>query len=296
MKFDALDAGDFHTCGISGDKTYCWGHNEFGQLGEGTTTNRSTPVEVYGGYKFRLISASGATTNFANPGITCGITRTDVTMCWGITASPLGYNSIATPQVVAPGFRFKEISTGGLSVCGVTDQNAGYCWSQALPGTAPAVVAPSIAFATITSGEGHVCGADISGKAYCWGRNGTGEVGDGTMQNQRPSPTAIASNLNFRSFALGMFHSCGLVDGGQALCWGWNLDYQLGDGTIGDSATPHAVATTLRFTQLAAGSAHTCGITATGEAYCWGSNFDGELGMGFWTFDRSKPSRVLLGQ
>jgi len=295
LKFDAIEAGDFHTCGLSGETAYCWGNNDWGQLGEGTTSSHSTPVQVYGGYKFKQLSASGATTNFAYVGQTCGVTRDGATMCWGIAATPSSFVSTSTPRVIAPAFHFREITTGGMDVCGITDAQAGYCWQDRGAESTPIALTTAVLFATIVGGETHKCGVSTSGKGYCWGYNSVGQLGDGTFGGaERQAPVAIAPSLNLQSFALGMFHTCALTTSGEAYCWGWNLDGQLGNGDIHDRAAPGAVSTTIRFKQLAAGSAHTCGITETGEAYCWGSSTFGELGTGLIDFGRSKPSRVLL--
>jgi alpha-tubulin suppressor-like RCC1 family protein len=84
----------------------------------------------------------------------------------------------------------------------------------------------------------------------------------------------VDDDLTFTSLELGDRHSCGLVDGGKAYCWGR-------DGWSEQSVpSPQEVVSDIAFTQLAAGGAHTCGITSTGVAYCWGSNGDGALGIG----------------
>jgi len=76
--FVALTAGPdrAHTCGrVSSGVTYCWGLNDHGQLGDGTTINRSVPVPVQGGLAFTALAAGWAQT--------CGLTRTGATYCWG---------------------------------------------------------------------------------------------------------------------------------------------------------------------------------------------------------------------
>jgi hypothetical protein len=73
----ALAAGAVHTCAMFGDRSaYCWGQNLHGQLGDGTTQNRSTPVQVSGGLEFVSIFAAG--------GATCGFSRDGGEYCWGL--------------------------------------------------------------------------------------------------------------------------------------------------------------------------------------------------------------------
>ena len=71
-----VSAGGRHTCGITTDgETYCWGNNEFGQLGNNSTSNSATPVLVAGGLRFTSVSAGW--------GQTCGVTDSNEVYCWG---------------------------------------------------------------------------------------------------------------------------------------------------------------------------------------------------------------------
>ena len=76
VTFTTISAGIYHSCGLtSGGAAYCWGYNDFGRLGDGTTSNRTSPVAVAGGLVFRAISAKSYGT--------CGITTDGATYCWG---------------------------------------------------------------------------------------------------------------------------------------------------------------------------------------------------------------------
>jgi alpha-tubulin suppressor-like RCC1 family protein len=71
-----ITAGQSHTCGLTAAFTaYCWGDNTFGQLGDGTTTDRLTPTAVGGGLTFAYLKAGDLST--------CGVTTTGVGYCWG---------------------------------------------------------------------------------------------------------------------------------------------------------------------------------------------------------------------
>ncbi|MCH7475509.1 MAG: hypothetical protein IIA27_12650, partial [Gemmatimonadetes bacterium] len=76
----------------------------------------------------------------------------------------------------------------------------------------------------------------------------------------------------------GLAHSCGLTAAGQAFCWGWNRDGQLGDGGNASRSSPVSVQGGLTFESIAAGGGHTCGLVAGGAAYCWGQSAGGVLG------------------
>ena len=104
---------------------------------------------------------------------------------------------------------------------------------------------------------------------------------------------AVRNPLTFTTVSAGYFHSCGLLPGGAAWCWGENFG-KLGDGTEISSPVPVPVAGGLTFTSISAGRNHNCALTAAGAAYCWGLNGDGELGDGTG-IDRLAPTLVSGG-
>jgi alpha-tubulin suppressor-like RCC1 family protein len=135
LTFDSITAGFAHTCALtSAGEAFCWGDNAHGQLGDGTTTMRLTPVPVAGGLTFTSLSAG-----FYH---TCGITTTNAAYCWGrntpnsiqeTTGGQLGdgtTTSRALPTLVSGGFTFQSISAGEVSTCGVTTGGVAYCWGD----------------------------------------------------------------------------------------------------------------------------------------------------------------------
>lgn len=103
---------------------------------------------------------------------------------------------------------------------------------------------------------------------------------------------ALAPELSaaLRVVAVGAVHTCGVTATGEAFCWGWNRDGQLGDSTTRDTSVPVRVRGGIRFDSVAAGGAHTCGLATDGTAYCWGFNLSGQLG------DSGTPSRSVPGR
>jgi alpha-tubulin suppressor-like RCC1 family protein len=142
----------------------------------------------------------------------------------------------------------------------------------------------------VAAGSAHTCGIS-EGQILCWGGNNFGQLGDGTTQN-RVQPTPV-SGIPGRptQLAAGAVHTCALVQGGRAFCWGQNLQGQLGDGSTTNRPRPVPVAGGLSFTSIHAGGAQTCGYTASGAEYCWGLNQSGQLGDGT-RVSRSAPTRV----
>ena len=298
----AVSAGEGDSCGLTtGGNGYCWGDNFRGQLGDGTTTGRLTPVLVSGSLSFALLSALSDHT--------CGITTGGDTYCWGLNdQGQLGDGTTTdrvTPVLVSGGLSFASLSSGENHTCGLTTGGIAYCWGrndlgQLGDGTTterltPVLVSGGLSFASLNAGggQGHTCGLTTGGEAYCWGRNFDGQLGDGTTTN-RLAPVLVSSGQSFTALSAGGFHSCGVTTGGDAYCWGENFFGELGDGTTTDRLTPVLVSGSLSFASLSAGSSHSCGLTTGGNAYCWGRNTRGQLGDGTTT-GRLTPVLVTGG-
>lgn len=149
---------------------------------------------------------------------------------------------------------------------------------------------------SLAAGGDHTCGVTASGMAYCWGSGHYGELGDGESDggHRQNRPVPVEGEHRFAAVTAGGMHTCGLVEGGEAYCWGRAHAGQLGTGSVQASAVPAAVAGGLRFNSLTAGFDHTCGLTEGGEAYCWGSGHFGQLGNGS-TAPATTPAEVAGG-
>ena len=114
----SVATGPVHACALTKDgSAHCWGKNIFGQLGDGTTTDRASPVAVSGGHRMASIAANGSRT--------CAVGADSLAYCWGIIP---GDASHTQPTLVHPQLRFAQISVGADHSCGVTPSGAGYCW------------------------------------------------------------------------------------------------------------------------------------------------------------------------
>lgn len=293
-----------HTCGLTGDGTaYCWGYNVYGQLGDGSQTDRSTPVVVAGGLAFESLAAGVGWH-------TCGLTSSGKAYCWGYNgAGQLGDGALTdrtTPVAVVGGLAFASLATSNNHTCGLTRGGAAYCWGNNDFGqlgdgsttdhVVPVAVTGGHVFASLVVGNIHTCGLTGGGRAYCWGGDIVSQLGDGSSTFSGSSvAVAVAGGLTFTNLAGGIAHTCGLTQGGIAYCWGWNSHGQLGDGSQIDRNTPVVVGGGLAFSGLAAGAGlHSCGLGNGGKAYCWGMNLFGQLGDGSTTL-RTTPVAVAGG-
>jgi alpha-tubulin suppressor-like RCC1 family protein len=245
--FRQVDAGGFHTCAVSypDNHVYCWGYNQDGELGDGTSTNRSTPVAVSSRREFRQVRAGGRHT--------CGVTTGDKAFCWGENLyGQLGDGTagsshpIPTPVVGI----FRQVDLGQSHTCGVTIQDRVFCWGyggngQMGDGTttgsySPKPIASGLSFERVSAGYYHNCAETTLNRVYCWGNNDGGQLGDGTTTT-RVKPVPVGGGRFFAQVSGGSFHTCGKTPASVAYCWGENSDGELGDGTTTDRRTPVAV-------------------------------------------------------
>jgi alpha-tubulin suppressor-like RCC1 family protein len=303
LTFKAIDTGA-HTCALTTEgKAYCWGRNTWGNVGDGTTIDRTTPVPVAGGHTFATIS-----TAYAN---TCAVTVQGVGYCWGSNGvGQLGdgtRTNRTVPTPVATSQTFTSISTNNGATCGLTPSGDAYCWGANKSGmvgagavscgsegcTAPLKVSGNLTFASVSVGAYTTCGRTTSGRTYCWGGNVFGELGIGTATGPEvcPDPYVVSTlvppggsacsmvpleltgGIALRAVYAGGFFTCGLDDDGQAYCWGANNTGEFGNGTkssFSPNSVPTAAAPGYRFSLLDTGNQRLCGVTLTGEAYCWG--------------------------
>ena len=293
-----LSNGGNHACGLlENGSAVCWGYNAEGEIGDGTTTNRSTPAHVSGGLLFTAVDV----------GIvhTCALHAGEA-YCWGAnTVGQLGDGTNTTrivPTRVNTAVTFDRISAGNAVTCALSTGRA-YCWGNNTVGalgdgttthrTTPTAVSTSLTFTRISASAGHSCALTSAGAAYCWGDNSDGQLGDGTTTN-RLTPTAVVGSLTFVDIEADGTSTCALASDGRMYCWGSNNLGQLGDGTTVNRSQPTMVAGGLGFSAMTKGPAQACGISTSGAAYCWGFNPNGELGDGTTT-TRHTPTAVSGG-
>ena len=201
--FASISAGGWHTCAITNaGAVYCWGYNEFGALGNDTTTSSLTngPQLVDHG------SSSGTFVSVdAGDLYTCALTSSGAAYCWGGN------------------------SRGRLGDGSTSDRYV------------PAAVTGGYVWAMIDAGDDHTCGVTTTGYGYCWGENEHGELGDGsTLDSSSDGPQPIMFGEQFAVVIPNGFeegnHSCGLTPDGALYCWGYNEYGQLGNHDNANSA------------------------------------------------------------
>lgn len=286
VTFASVSAGRLHTCAVTDQRDiYCWGHNEYGALGDSTTSQRSTPVRVHAALAFQSVSAGFD--------YTCALTTAAAAYCWGANFNgQLGDGTTINRLVPVPvegGLQFREIAAGEAHTCAVSPPTAAYCWGAPLGpdpdgGILPIQLRPvrlTLGFATVSSGYEISCAVSPTGAVYCWGQQPPGVVISDTSLLAIASPAPVANGVSLASVSAGHKHACGLAPDGHAYCWGRNTSGQLGDSTTTDRLSPVPLAGAAVFASLTAHApSHSCGIDGAGTALCWGQNSFGQLGNG----------------
>ena len=352
---NSISAGSNHTCAIASSTAYCWGYNQQGQLGNGTTSSSNSPVQVSstGALAGKTVNSISAGSNH-----TCAI-ASSAAYCWGYnqqgqlgngtTSSSNSPVQVSSTGVLA-GKSINSISAGSNHTCAIAG-SAAYCWGYNQSGqlgngtqtdsSTPVTVLTSGALQSkslsqVTTGYEHSCAATLT-EAFCWGENSSNQLGDNTKKrNLTPSKvvtTSSASNAvdihsisydensaslkfiadnqsfshylsfdsNLGSKKLPTSESLGVLSGkviskavqgygfacylaeGRVYCAGQNSTGQLGNGTQAVSDSPVEIDMTgalkgLSISDISAGYAHSC-VIATGKVFCWGSNSQGQLGV-----------------
>lgn len=280
-----------HTCAVLvGGKLTCWGENGVGQLGNGTQTDSVTPVTV-----------PGLTSGVQDAGLglaqTCAVTGAGGAECWGLNLFGKLGDGTETPRptpgpVSGLSSGVRSIVAGAFHTCALLNTGGVVCWGWNVSGElgnpscvfqcfAPLpVVGLSSGVEQISAGSGHTCALLTGGSVRCWGRNGYGQLGDGTTKD-RPTPiTPSKLTSGVVAIGTGSVHSCALLSTGKVECWGENDVGQLGDGTHLDRHRPVTARAVSDGRELAVGSDHGCILRAAGGFTCWGSNHHGQLGNG----------------
>lgn len=226
-----MSTGLGHACGIKEDQTlWCWGENNQGQLGDGTTTTRALPVQVEPGTQWTHIAAGGD--------VTCALKTNGTAWCWGFNGEgQLGdgtNNDSMTPVQVSGGGSWTHVTSGvnlsgnGATVCAIKSDQSLWCWGsnnagQLADGTTnasniPVEVDPGSSWKWIEIDEGGPCGIKADGSAWCWG---AGPLGNGTS-NSSMTPVQISGTGTWQNLGKAGSFACAVSVKGEIYCWGNN--------------------------------------------------------------------------
>ncbi len=282
-----VSSGYGHACALTtGGGVKCWGNNEYGELGDGTTTNRSTPVDVLG-------LSSGVIEISSGSGYTCALTIAGGVKCWGDNEyGQLGDGTTTdrlTPVSVTGLTQGVTSITTTAHTCALTSSGGVKCWGINFIGqvgdgttinrTTPVnVVGLSSGVTSISAGTDDTCALLSGGGAKCWGSNYDGELGDGTVNDQLTPVDVQGLNTTITAISAGFRHTCAVTAAGGVKCWGDNAYFDLGDPDFSDqySTSPIDVSDLTNVVSLSTnwGDTQTCAVenvNPLGVVTCWGS-------------------------
>lgn len=245
-----LGVGGTHTCvGRSGMAPLCWGSNASSQL-TGVDPPPALPVTVNGvePTAIALGEAHSCMSNMAGE-----------LLCWGNNAAgqlgidPLVMTSSDTPTVVLDIPLVSQVVSGQHHVC-IRAGTDVMCWGDndfgqlgidtnvdTFTPTSVAFPPPASGVATLVAAADQTCAVMSNGDLYCWGRNQNGELlldNIGGEDGFTLVPQAIDLGFAVAQVATGVTHTCALTSQGQVLCWGRNMQGQIGDGTMNPAFEP----------------------------------------------------------
>ena len=309
-----ISAGISHTCALAEGTVYCWGWNRYGQVGDGTTSDRGTPRAVGG-----VLAGGTVTSMSAGARHTCAV-MDGWPYCWG-EALALGTGAYMRDPVTQPvavsavtrtgspgalaGKTVTSVSSGAEYSCVLTAEGAAVCWGDNGNGQGgsgsdgssyPSPIRPAqggaqLVLREVVAGPSHTCGITRDeGHLYCWGRGSSGEMGRGDQVSMITYPAPVLGALEGRAVTtagVGREHTCAVVDE-ELYCWGSQNWGSLGDGVNATTAATLPVRISggtigdAPVTMAVSDRYHGCAI-ADENAHCWGSDMYGALGLGSHT-------------
>ncbi|MGO8673906.1 MAG: choice-of-anchor tandem repeat GloVer-containing protein [Capsulimonadaceae bacterium] len=295
----AVAGGLGHSMALtSSGSVYAWGDDQYGELGNGSTTNSSFPVRVldpadsinYFFSQVTAISAGGEHSMAEGPG---GAIRS-----WGLNASgELGDGTLASSNT--------DVSVHGMN--GVVSMSAGWTHSLAVAGIGSPLTAgynycgelgdgnttnssvpmqvKSLTFnltgvITIGGGSAHTLAIQSDGTLWSWGDNQYGQLGIGTTTDT-DSPVQVSQSTGLTeptAIAGGLNHSLA-IQSGDVWGWGWNIYGQIGNNSTASVSVPTSVSGLSNVTGIAAGDNHSLAVESNGSVWAWGVNEYGQLGL-----------------
>jgi alpha-tubulin suppressor-like RCC1 family protein len=293
----SLTGGASHSARLKQDGTvWAWGRNDYGQLGDGTTARRTSPVQVPGLTGVVALSARDHTVALRQDG---------TVWAWGYNGQGQlgdGTTTHRTSPAQVPGLSgVTALAAGAVHALALRQDGTVWAWGNNRYGqlgdgtftdrTSPVQVPGLSGVTALAAGTYHTLALRQDGTIWAWGHNHYGQLGDGTNTNNRASPVQVQGLSGVTALAAGDRHTVALRQDGTVWAWGDNSLGQLGDGTNTPPTSPVQVQGLSGVTALAANGLHTVALRQDGTVWAWGFNFSGQLGDGTTT-DRTSPVQV----
>lgn len=293
VQFKEIEVGGFHTLALDNENNlWAWGCNEQGQLGDGTTTERTSPTKIETDITFVQLSV-GYMHN-------AGIDDEGKLWTWGYSAfGALGDGTTIKknkPIKIMEDKIFKKVIASDSSTLAIDINDEIWYWGRVYGSNNAIRIPQKLDFKieySFISGNSHYLFLDKQNKLWGWGNNYNGQLGDGTT-TERTRPIQIKTETKFTQVSAEDRCSLAIDSEGNLWSWGNNNYGQLGDGTKTKKITPVQIETETKFKQVSAGEKHSLAIDYEGNLWSWGYNIYGQLGDGTTT-EKLNPIKITEG-
>jgi len=304
----AIAAGEGHSVALKSDGTvWTWGWNRDGQLGDGTVTDRLTPVKV--------LKLTGVTAISAGGYHTVALKSDGTVWAWGSNQfgqlgdgssgvnisknTPVQVTGLGGVIAIAAGHEFTMALARDRTVWGWGNNYSGVIgdWNTYPAGISPIPVQVSgLPVTAIAAGFEHALVLVKDGSVWTWGTNSSGQLGGGTVgsNGRRYVPQQVLAGATVFAAGGGSYktrHSTIIMLDGKVRTFGLNYHGQLGNGTTANSNTPVPVSGMNSAMAASEGSDFTTVLRSDGKVWSWGDNYHGQLGDGTTTV-RLTPVQV----
>jgi len=293
-----VSAGGGSTVAIRNGELWAWGDNRQGQLGDGTTTQRSSPVRIGSETDWVYVSVGS---NFA-----MGIRADGSLWAWGNNGQGRLGDGTTTghrvPIQVGTETNWATVAAGSNFTIATRTDGSLWAWGANGSGqlgdgtttqhTRPTQIGTETAWALVSAGSAYTMAIRADGSLWAWGSNGSGQLGDGSTI-QRTAPVRVGFETNWTSVTTGASHTIAIRADGSLWAWGNNIWGELGDGTTTHRTSPIQIGTETDWATVDASNAFTVAVRTDGTAWAWGGNREGQLGGGSWNGSvNSTPRQV----
>lgn len=283
-------AGGWHSLAVCVDSTVkAFGENATGQLGNGGTTDQSTPVTVTALTGIVAVSAGGDQLEAHS----VALKSNGTVWAWGSNiygGLGNGTTTSSNAPVQATGLtNVVAVSAGGWHTAALKSDSTVWTWGWNEDGqlgdntlvlkSSPIQVSGLTQVVAIACGTYHVLALKADGTVWAWGDNVSGQIGNNSTADQK-TPVQVSGLTDVTKIAAGRFFSLAVKSDGTVWTWGENLYGQLGDGTTTDRHTPVQVSglTSVTSAITATGAFHVMAVKNNNTVWAWGRNTYGNLG------------------
>ena len=296
-----LATGNRFTVVLKSDGTlWATGENGNGQLGDGSTSGRTAPVQV--GTDDDWVAVAGGDFHMV------AVKSNGTLWAWGNNNyGQLGDNTTTerhAPVQIGTAANWVAVAAGSYHTMALRADGTLWGWGNNYFGQlgdntttdrhAPVQIGTGSTWHALAAGDYSTLGIKTDGTLWTWGDNSTGELGDGSTTN-RHAPVQIGSDTTWVAAAGGDYHTLAVKADGSLWAWGDNSSGQLGDGTTTNHTSPVRIGTDTDWNTVAAGTSHSHAGKANGTCWGWGQNTSGAVGDGSTT-DRHAPTQIGTGQ